>query len=241
MPVIRLDKFITDMGIASRNDAKALIKNGRVTVDGIVAISGETKIDTTMSIVTIDGNEIRYQKFVYVMLNKPSGFICAAEDKKEKTIMELLDESLKRREVFSVGRLDKDTEGLLLLTDDGDYAHRVISPKSDIIKRYYARLSASPDETDIKKMRDGIKLSDGTHCLPAGLEILSEFECIVSVSEGKYHQVKRMMASLGKPVEYLKRLSVGALLLDESLPLGSYRELSEGEIELSLQNTIQIN
>ncbi len=236
MAAMRLDKFIAEMGLASRSDARALIKNGRVRVNGETAVSGDLKIDTENTTIFVDGEEVKYRKFVYLMLNKPGGFVCAAEDKSEKTVMDLLDERLKRRKVFSVGRLDKDTEGLLILTDDGDYSHKVISPKSGIIKRYYAKLAGQPDQADVLKMRGGLILGDGTRCLPAELEILSENECVVSVSEGKYHQVKRMMASIKKPVVYLKRLAIGALVLDETLPPGSYRELSEGEIALSLQN-----
>ena len=237
MPFLRLDKIISDMGFASRRDVKALVKNGRVQVDGSVAKSPDSKFDTDAVCITVDGEAVLYREFRYIMMNKPDGVISATEDKIEKTVIELLDERTKRQNLFTVGRLDKDTEGLLLLTNDGEYAHKIISPKSDISKRYFAKVRGVLTNEDISKVRSGLVLGDGTQCLPAELEIIKaaeESECVITVSEGKYHQVKRMMASLGKPVEYLKRLSIGALVLDEALGLGEWRELTEREIELSL-------
>jgi pseudouridine synthase len=222
------------MGVASRRDIKAMIKNGRIFVDGSLAKAGDMKCDTEAVRISVDGRELSYKKQRYIMLNKPGGFVCAAEDSRDRTVMELLDDTARRQGFFSVGRLDKDTEGLLIMTNDGDYAHKIISPKSDIVKKYYAKVSGMLEKDDIAKMKDGLILGDGTKCLPAGLEIISETECIVSVSEGKYHQVKRMLASLSKPVLYLKRLSIGGLELDETLQLGAWRELSEKELALSL-------
>ena len=236
MPILRLDKIISDMGFASRRDVKSLVRNGRVLVDGSVALSADAKFDTDFVQITVDGETLEYKQFRYIMMHKPDGYICATEDKREKTVIELLDERTKRQNMFSVGRLDKDTEGLLLLTNDGDYLHRIISPKSEIIKRYYAKVSGELTEEDNIQIRKGLVLKDGTQCLPAKLEIISaasESECVLSVSEGKYHQVKRMLASLGKPVIYLKRLSIGALALDEALKPGQWRELTERERELS--------
>ncbi len=235
MPLMRLDKILADMGVGSRREIKALIKNGRVTVNNEAAASGEMKLDTERAEISVDGLPVEYKEFRYVMLNKPAGYVCASEDRRERTVMELLDGRLRRQGLFSVGRLDKDTEGLLILTNDGDYAHRVISPKSDICKRYYAKVEGVLNRSDAEKMLEGLVLGDGTRCLPAGLEIISENECVVSLREGKYHQVKRMMACLGKRVQYLKRLSIGGLMLDERLAIGRWRELGEEEIALSLR------
>lgn len=238
MALLRLDKIISDMGFASRRDVKALVKNGRVLVDGVVAKAPDQKLDTDCVKITVDGEAVLYRQFRYIMMNKPDGVISATEDARERTVVELLDERTKRQNLFTVGRLDKDTEGLLLLTNDGDYAHKIISPKSDISKRYYAKVRGLLTNEDISKVRSGLVLGDGTQCLPAELEIITaadESNCVITVSEGKYHQVKRMMASLGKPVLYLKRLSIGALVLDDALGLGEWRELTEREIELSLK------
>ncbi len=237
MPLLRIDKIISDMGFASRREVKSLIRNGRVLAGGNVVTSSDAKFDTDSVRITVDGEEVRYRKFRYIMMNKPDGFVCATEDTRERTVIELLDERTKRQSLFTVGRLDKDTEGLLILTNDGDYAHKIISPKSDISKRYYAKVRGKLNDEDISRVRRGLVLGDGTRCLPAELEITSaadESDCVITVSEGKYHQVKRMMASLGKPVIYLKRLSIGDLVLDEALETGEWRELSEREIQLSL-------
>ena len=237
MPIMRLDKIISDMGIASRRDVKAMIKSGRVLVNGLPAASADIKCDPNECAIEVDGGKLVYREHRYIMMNKPAGFICATEDGRERTVLELLDERSRRQRLFTVGRLDKDTEGLLIITNDGDFAHKVISPKSNIVKRYYARVSGALCDEDILKVREGIVLRDGTECLPAELKILTsgpESECEISVSEGKYHQVKRMLASLGKPVTYLKRLSIGGLELDGSLEPGEYRELSEEERALAL-------
>ncbi len=239
MPLLRLDKILADMGVGSRREIKALIRNGRVAVNGDVAVSGDIKLEAEKARISVDGVTVEYKQFRYVMLNKPAGYVCASEDRRERTVMELLDAQLRRQGLFSVGRLDKDTEGLLILTNDGDYAHRVISPKSNISKRYYAKVEGILDKSDSEKMREGLVLADGTKCLPAELEILSENECVISVSEGKYHQVKRMLASRGKRVLYLKRLSIGGLSLDEKLDPGRWRDLAEEEIALSLNSEIE--
>lgn len=237
MPILRLDKIISDMGFASRREVKALIKSGRVLLDGIPAVSADVKCDPLNCIIEIDGERLIYREHRYIMMNKPAGFICATEDGREKTVLELLDERSRRQRLFAVGRLDKDTEGLLIITNDGDFAHRIISPKSNITKRYYARVTGELNNEDVLMVRSGLELRDGSKCLPAELVILSsgpESECEIIISEGKYHQVKRMLASLGKPVTYLKRLSIGGLSLDETLQLGGYRELKEEERALAL-------
>lgn len=246
MSLMRLDKIISDMGFASRRDAKTLIKNGRVLLSGSPAASGDIKCDPYKSSIEVNGERLVYRQYRHIMMNKPVGYVCATRDNREKTVLELLDERSKRQNLFIVGRLDKDTEGLLLISNDGDYAHKIISPKSNIIKRYYAKVAGELGPEDILKVSSGLVLGDGTECLPAELAILvsaAESECEIAISEGKYHQVKRMLASLGKPVTYLKRVSIGGLSLDESLELGASRELTEEETALALLSALngQIN
>ena len=230
MALIRLDKYISDTGSGGRREAKEYIRNGRVTVDGAVATRPEQKIDPVNAQVKLNGKLLRYSRTRYYVMDKPEGVVCATEDRKEKTVLDLLPEELSMLGLFPVGRLDKDTTGLLLLTNDGDFAHRVISPKSAVEKRYHARVEGVPDEEDIKAFREGITLADGTECLPAKLEITGTDECYVTVTEGKYHQVKRMLAARGKPVKRLRRLSIGALSLDETWSAGEIRELSEKDL-----------
>ena len=224
MPTIRLDKYISDLGLGSRKEIRDWIRSGRVSVDGRVIRQSDEKLDPASAAVCLDGEALRYRKAVYLMMNKPEGVITATEDENQKTVLDLLPKTLRSRGLFPVGRLDKDTSGLLILTDDGDYAHRVSAPKSGVVKRYLAEVDGEPDEEDAAAFQSGLVLADGT------LEILGDRRCIVSVSEGKYHQVKRMLASRGKPVKALKRLSIGALDLDESLAPGEFRELSEQEL-----------
>jgi len=231
MAQMRLDKFLADMGIASRKELKQIIKSGRVCVNGAAATQPEMKLDAEASTVTLDGKELNYTRFHYYMMDKPTGILSVTEDKKQDTVLSLVTPEMRRMELFPVGRLDKDTSGLLLLTDDGDFAHRVISPKSGVQKLYYAKVDGKLDEKDITAFADGIVLKDGTECLPAKLELLSDNECYVTVMEGKYHQVRRMLASRGAPVIELRRLSIGALKLDESLGAGGFRELDQTEIQ----------
>lgn len=226
MPVMRLDKYLSDMGIASRKELRSIIKSGRVSVDGKPALSPEMKVSGE-SCVCLDGERLGYSRFHYYMMNKPAGVLSATEDGRQKTVLDLVSPQMKRLGLFPVGRLDKDTRGLLLLTDDGDFAHRVISPKSEVEKLYYAKVEGEPCREDAEAFAVGIELADGTRCLPAKLQLLGGNECLVTVMEGKYHQVKRMLASRGKPVLELKRLSIGGLRLDESLQPGEYRELTE--------------
>jgi 16S rRNA pseudouridine516 synthase len=180
--------------------------------------------------LSTDGRELRYQKTHYYMMNTPAGVVSATEDSREQTVLDLLPPELRGLGLFPVGRLDKDTQGLLILTDDGDFAHRVMSPKSGVWKRYYAEVDGVPDEADAAAFREGLVLGDGTRCLPARLECSGGSGCVVTVQEGKYHQVKRMLASRGKPVRTLRRLSVGALELDETLGPGGFRELDQQEL-----------
>lgn len=229
MPSLRLDKFIADTSCASRREIKQMIKDGRVAVDGQTAGVPEQKIDPESSVVTLDGKTLKYEKFHYFMLNKPSGLLSATSDGRQKTVIDLFPPELKGR-LFPVGRLDKDTTGLLLVTDDGDFAHKVISPKSGIIKVYHAKTEKPVDEADVKAFAQGVTLIDGTQCLPAELVPLSDGSCLVMVCEGKYHQVKRMLASRSKPVVKLDRIKIGELELDKSLAPGEYRALTNDEL-----------
>ena len=230
MPLMRLDKLLGDMGIASRSELKQMIKRGRVTVDGRAVTAPETKVDSESCRIALDGEELRYRSFHYYMMDKPAGVLSATEDGRQKTVLDLVSPEMRRMGLFPVGRLDKDTSGLLLLTNDGDLAHKVISPKSGIEKRYYARVEGKLDEADREAFRQGLVLGDGTKCLPARLELLGEGECLVTVMEGKYHQVKRMLASRGAPVTQLRRLSIGGLELGDELPPGGWRELDAADI-----------
>lgn len=232
MALVRLDKYLADMGIASRKELKSMIRSGRVTVDGAVVTAPETKLDGERNRVALDGDELKYTRFHYYMLYKPCGVVTATEDRRQGTVMELLPPELRRMGLFPVGRLDKDTSGLLLLTDDGEYAHKVISPKSGVVKLYYAMVDGRLTQADVAAFAKGLVLADGTHCLPAKLELLSENECTVAVMEGKYHQVRRMLASRAASVQKLKRLSIGALKLDENMREGDFRELDQNEAAL---------
>ena len=232
MAQMRLDKFLADMGIASRKELKQIIKSGRVCVNGAAVTQPEFKLEAESCTVTLDGRPLSYTRFHYYMMDKPTGILSVTEDKKQDTVLSLVTPEMRRMGLFPVGRLDKDTSGLLLLTDDGDFAHRVISPKSGVQKLYYARVDGRLDEKDIAAFDGGIVLKDGTQCLPAKLEIVGENECFVTVMEGKYHQVRRMLASRGAPVLELRRLSIGALRLDDSLGPGCFRELDQTEIQL---------
>ena len=228
--MLRLDKFLSERGVASRKELKEIIRSGRVCVDGVPQCRPEAKIDPERSVILVDGKQISSRRSHSYMLHKPLGVVTATEDRSERTVLDLLPPELKRLGLFPVGRLDKDTSGLLILTNDGDFAHRVISPKSTVEKCYSARVEGVLDEEDCRAFLEGITLKDGTRCLPAKLEILEKDRCLVRVIEGKYHQVRRMLASRGKPVLTLHRLSIGALTLDDSLAPGEWRELSEEDL-----------
>ena len=230
MPLARLDKLLADSGICSRSEAKELIRSGRVTVNGIVPRTAEEKFASETAEICVDGEAVSCSAKRYLMLYKPGGILSATEDARQKTVIDLLSPQLKRQGLFPVGRLDKDTTGLLLLTNDGDFAHRVISPKKHVSKRYRAAVDGILDESDVRAFREGITLSDGTRCLPAELTILRPSVGQVTVFEGKYHQVKRMFAARGKHVTALHRESVGGLKLDPELKPGEYRELRPEEL-----------
>lgn len=227
----RLDKFLCDSGAGTRSQVKQILKAGRVTVDGKTEKDGSRKIDPRTQTVTLDGEILGGKRMVVGMLNKPAGYITATEDEDAPTVMELLPENVKHLDLKPVGRLDKATEGLLLFTNDGELLHRLISPKKEVQKVYYARHEGQADEEDVKAFRAGLTLRDGTLCRPAVLEPLGEGESLITVCEGKYHQVRRMMASRGMTVIYLERRQEGFLCLGE-LPRGAFRELSREEIAL---------
>ena len=222
MAAIRLDKLLCDMGLGSRREVRDWIRAGRVAVEGAAVRSPELKLDPDKEAVTLEPGGFRWLIC--------EGVITATEDPCQQTVLDLLPPELRRLGLFPVGRLDKDTSGLLILTDDGDFSHRVASPKSGIWKRYLAEVDGVPNAEDERAFARGIVLGDGTRCLPAGLESSGGSLCIVTVQEGKYHQVKRMLAACGKPVVKLRRLSIGALELDESLGSGGFRELDERDL-----------
>ena len=227
----RLDKYLCDSGVGSRSQVKMILKAGRVTVDGVVERDNSRKIDPAGQTVCLDGEVLGGKRRMVVILNKPAGYVTATEDKTEKTVMELLPPEIRKMDVKPVGRLDKATEGLLLFTNDGDLLHRLISPKKEVPKVYYARHEGTATQEDVAAFETGLTLGDGTKCLPAKLEILGEGESRITVCEGKYHQVRRMMASRNMPVIYLERQQEGGLSLD-GLPRGAVRELKEAELLL---------
>ncbi len=238
MEMQRLDKLLSGTGKWSRREVKLLVKQGRVLADGAPAPSPETKYDPKTAVLAVDGEPVVLSRYTWVMLNKPAGVLSATEDGRGQTVLDLLPTELQKLGLFPVGRLDKDTEGLLLLTNDGQTAHRLLSPKYHVDKVYYARTAGRLEEEDSRAFESGMTLEDGLVCLPAGLEILSAggtSECLVTLREGKFHQVKRMLAFRGKPVLYLKRLSMGKLTLDTALDSGGFRLLAEEERQM-LQN-----
>ena len=231
--MMRLDKYLADMGVGTRTEVKKLIRQGQIAVDGTIVKLPEMKIDIEKSQVTCKGQPVAYESFEYYMLNKPAGVISATTDSKDKTVLDLID-TKKRKDLFPVGRLDKDTEGLLLITNDGELAHRLLAPKKHVDKVYYAKIEGVVTEEDKKAFAEGVSLGGGEMAKPAELEILISDEISeirLTIQEGKFHQVKRMFESVDKKVIYLKRLSMGSLVLDESLGLGEYRKLTEEEIK----------
>ena len=226
----RLDKFLCDCGVGSRSQVKQLLKQGRVTVDGVAQKDAAQKIDPEKQTVCFDGEALGKTGTVVIMLNKPAGFVTATEDKQERTVMELLPPAYKHLELKPIGRLDKATEGLLLFTNDGDLLHRLISPKKQVPKVYYARHEGQAGDADVVAFAEGLMLGDGTKCLSAKLEPMGAGESRITVCEGKYHQVRRMMAARNMHVTYLERISEGGLTLGE-LPRGKTRELTAEEME----------
>ncbi len=230
---MRLDKLLANMGYGSRKEVKQLLKEKAVTVDGVVAKDAAMKVDPDVQDVSVYGERVVYTEFIYLMMNKPPGVVSATEDRYDETVIDLLDPLAQHFKPFPVGRLDKDTEGLLLITNDGNLSHNLLSPKKHVPKTYYATIDGVVTEADIEAFRQGVELDDGYVTKPGELVILksddvSEIE--LTIQEGKFHQVKRMFEAVGKKVTYLKRLSMGPLVLDEALELGDYRELTEEEL-----------
>jgi len=231
----RLDKLISSQGTYGRKEAQQLIKDGRVKVDGIQVRDRGAHVDPETARVEIDGKAFSLEKFVYLMLNKPKGVVSATNDPKTKTVVDLAPEEYKKRKLFPAGRLDMTTTGFVLLTDDGDFAHRILSPKNHIEKTYEARLAEAVTEKQLKEVSVGITLGDGTECLPAKLKVIEDGDnplVEIKICEGKYHQIKRMFAAAGNGVIELKRTKMGALELDGDLPEGVCKKLTEAEIKM---------
>ena len=230
MSKLRLDKFLADQGLASRKELREIVRSGRVRVNGSAVQNADQKVDPEVDQICFDGRSLSASSERTLMLYKPLGVVSATEDRNEKTVLDLLPPEYRRMGLSPVGRLDKDTSGLMLLSNDGDFIHRVISPKSAVEKCYCATVEGEPNEEDVKAFREGLPLRDGTKCLPAQLELLGDGRCLVRVTEGKYHQVRRMLASRGHPVKELKRLSIGDLILDEDLGPGGWKELGQEDL-----------
>ena len=231
--MMRLDKLLAEAGTGSRSQVKEYIRKGRITVNGQVCKKPEQKVSEEEDQICLDGQAVEYVCYRYYMLHKPQGVITATEDTREKTVLDLL-VGVNTAHISPVGRLDKDTEGLLLLTNDGELAHRLLSPKRHVDKIYYAKTAGRLTEEDCRAFAAGLTLEDGLVCLPAGLDILSTgevSEAHVTLREGKFHQVKRMLAARGKPVLYLERVQMGPLPLDRGLRRGAFRFLTEEEIK----------
>lgn len=235
MVTLRIDKMLANLGYGSRKEVKQLLKSGAVKVDDVVVKDAKQHVDTNNQTVTLNGEVIEYREFIYLMMNKPQGVLSATEDSVGETVIDLLELEDQVYEPFPVGRLDKDTEGLLLITNDGQLAHRLLSPKKHVPKTYFAVIEGEVTEDDIEAFSKGVTLDDGYETKPGELTILksgirSDIE--LTITEGKFHQVKRMFQAVGKRVVYLKRISMGPLPLDETLELGEYRELTDEEVEL---------
>lgn len=226
----RLDKFLTGAGAGTRSQVKQILKSGRVTVDGAAVRDGSVKIDPTTQTVTLDGEVLGGKRRMVVMLNKPEGYVTSTDDPRDRTVMELLPEEYRHQDLKPVGRLDKATEGLLLFTNDGELLHRLISPKKEVPKVYYAKHEGTAAEEDVQAFEKGLTLRDGTQCLSAKLESLGAGESLITVCEGKYHQVRRMMASRNMTVLYLERRQEAGLTLGD-LPRGQIRELTDKEVQ----------
>ena len=235
---MRLDKYLADMGKGTRSQIKEAARKGRIQINGVITKKADTKVNVETDTIVYDGSVVSYVTMEYYMLNKPQGVVSATEDHKYQTVIDLID-GKNRKDLFPVGRLDIDTEGLLLITNDGPLAHRLLAPKKHVDKIYYAVCEGHVPDSAVLEFADGILLPDGLKCLPASLEILNKTEdegrkiteIKLTIREGKFHQVKRMMEAVGCPVMFLKHLTMGPLILDESLKAGEYRSLTEEELE----------
>ena len=229
---VRLDKFLSNQLNISRSDAKGLIKKRLVTVNDVTAKNSDMKLDPETDIVASEGKQIVYREHIYIMLNKPAGVVCSTRDRLSETVLELIPPELRRSGLFPAGRLDKDTVGFVLITDDGNFAHEILSPKKHVEKRYFAVLEKPAAESDIEVFASGMKIDGGDVCLPAKLEITDNpCQVFITLREGMYHQIKRMAEGVGNKILYLKRVSIGKLELDQNLAEGECREIMHKEIE----------
>ncbi|MPQ30112.1 pseudouridine synthase [Clostridium estertheticum] len=235
----RIDKILSNLGHGTRKEVKALLKKKKVEVDGVIATDSAMKVDPEKAVIKVSGDEINYRKYIYLVMNKPSGVVSATVDRNDETVIDLIDEQYRAFKPFPIGRLDKDTVGLLLITNDGELNHKLIAPKNHVDKVYYAEINKFIDASDINTFKKGVVIDDGYKCMPAELEVLTAnengSEVMVTIQEGKFHQVKRMFESVNKNVMFLRRVSFGPLKLDEDLVEGQCRELSENEINLLKQ------
>lgn len=240
----RLDKILSNLGYGTRKQVKAMVKDGHIKIDGIIVRDSSIKVNTDNDKIELDDELINYKKYIYIMMNKPDGVVSATYDNYEETVIDLLEPEHRAFDPFPVGRLDKDTVGLLLITNDGEMNHRLISPKWHIDKVYYTEIDKILSSSDIEAFEKGIILDDGYKCMPAKLEIIRSDKdgsmANVTIQEGKFHQVKRMFESLGKNVVYLKRIKFGPIQLDNSLEEGTYRQLSKFELK-SVKNNLNMN
>lgn len=231
----RLDKILVSQSVGSRKEVQKLIKSGAVSVNGEICKKIDFKADTENDEITVNGQALNYQKYVYIMMNKPAGVVSATTDNHDKTVIDILPAEFKRKGLFPAGRLDKDTEGLLIITDDGDFAHKMLSPKKHVYKKYVAKVDADITEETIKRFEEGIVFADGTKCMPAKLELEKNSDKktgIVTICEGKFHQVKKMFIYCGINVVHLQRISIGNLYLDGKLPIGCCKMMSNLDKEL---------
>jgi len=242
---MRIDKILSHLGLATRSEAKKLAKSGQIKVNGETVKDSGAKVNPDADVLEVRGERVHFRRYIYLMMNKPAGVISATEDLRDRTVLDLLSDKHRAFEPFPVGRLDKDTEGLLLLTNDGQLAHRLLSPKKHVPKLYYAEIDGLVDNRDIEQFRQGVELDDGYVTMPAKLTVLEAMptetggrsKIEVELHEGKFHQVKRMFAAVGKKVVYLKRIAMGGLKLDPRLALGRYRELTETELASLTEGT----
>lgn len=238
MPLLRIDRMLSGQGIGTRKEIKQMLSGGCVTVNGKKVTCAAMKIDTEKDVVCVNGKAVRYREHVYIMMNKPSGVISASDDPRQQTVIDLLPQRLRRPGLFPAGRLDRDTEGFILITDDGAFAHKILSPKKHVEKEYFAVIDGALTDEQIDRFENGLVLDDGLVCLPARLKQLEErspegwVSVIVTIHEGKFHQIKRMFAALGRRVLYLKRTAIGGLRLDISLEPGQAREMTDDEVAL---------
>lgn len=234
---MRLDKFLANSGIGTRKEVKEFLKKKKISVNGIFVKDGKIHIDEKKDVIKYENEVISYKPFVYIMMNKPAGVISATEDSHHKTVIDLLNNKYRTYDVFPVGRLDIDTEGLILLTNDGILSHNLLSPKKHVDKKYYVKIAKPLSENDVKTLENGIKLEENFVTKKANVEIISEdlesnsYRVYITICEGKFHQVKRMFKAVDNEVLYLKRIKMGNLLLDQNLKLGEYRELTEEELD----------